>query len=125
MAGPNPLLTKTFDAGGAIAKYRILKAGAADEALIQATGVTAAMFAVADETVASGDRVDAVISGLTEVEFGGTVARGGYVTSDANGKAVVASPAAGVNSNVLGIAMASYVLGDIGNVLIGPGRIQG
>ncbi len=125
MAGPNTLLTKTFNAGGAITKYRLLKIGAADDAVIEAVGVTAPIVGVSSETVASGDRIDVDMAGLLEVELGGTVARGDYLTATAAGKAVKAAPAAGANNDVAGVAMASGVIGDIINVLMTPGRIQG
>jgi len=72
-----------------------------------------------------GKRVDIIMSDLAEVEYGGTVTRGDWLTTDANGKAVTAAPAAGTNNNVIGRATCSGVLGDIGCCLLVPGRIQG
>jgi hypothetical protein len=73
----------------------------------------------------AGDRIDVVRSGIAEVEFGGTVARGDPLTADASGRAVAAAPAAGANAYVIGFAEVSGVLGDIGSASILPGRIQG
>lgn len=125
MAGPNPLLTKTHDAGAAITKFRLLKIGAADEAVIHAVDGTAPIVAVSAETVASGARVEVEMAGLVEVELGGTVARGDYVTAGAAGVGVKSAPAAGVNSDVAGVAMVSGVSGDIINMMLSPCRIQG
>jgi hypothetical protein len=74
---------------------------------------------------ASGERTDIVHTGIADVEFGGTVTRGGPVTSDANGRAVAAAPAAGSNVRIIGFAVNSQVSGDIGPVLLEPGLMQG
>lgn len=122
----SPTQTKNFTAGGAITKRRIVKFGAADFTVIQAAAATDAMFGVAAELdAASGARVDVHTAGLAEVEYGGNVTRGQLLTSDANGKAVAAAPAEGVNNAVIGRAMLSGVSGDIGSVQIAPGQIQG
>ncbi len=125
MAGPNTLLTKAFNAGGAVTKYRLLKIGANDDEVIEAVGVTAPIVGVSSETVVSGARIDVDMAGLLKVELGGTVARGDYLTATAAGKAVKAAPAAGTNNDVAGVAMASGVNGDIINVMLMPCRIQG
>ena len=66
-----------------------------------------------------------VKSGIADVEFGGAVTRGAAVTSDANGKAVAAAPAAGSNVRIIGFAEVSAVAGDIGPILVAPGVMQG
>jgi hypothetical protein len=122
-----PGLTENFTAGAVIAPFRICKAGAADNLAIQATASTAGMFGVSDSLGASAtsDRVDIHTSGVVDVEYGGTITRDDFLTSDADGKAVSAAPAAGTNARVIGIARVSGVVGDIGLVQIVPGRIQG
>lgn len=122
----NPGLTKTRTAGGAIAGRRIVKHGASDGAVLQASAATDALIGVSERlTVASGERVDIVLSGLVEVDYGGNVTRGGPLTADANGKAIAAAPAAGATMRIIGFADVSGVSGDIGQVLIAPGFIQG
>lgn len=122
----NPGLIKTFTAEAAVAAYRIVKHGASDTAVVQAAASTDSLLGVSVAVPGDlGKRVDIVLSDTVEVEYGGTVTRGDWLTSDANGKAVTAAPAAGVNANVIGRAMASGVVGDIGLVLLAPGRIQG
>ena len=76
-------------------------------------------------TAAAGDTVRVMLSGITRVMLGGTVARGDWITTDAAAKGVKAAPGAGVNAAVIGKAMASGVDGDIISVLLAPGRIQG
>lgn len=122
----NPILRKNFIAGASVSAYRIVKFGADDNSVIQGAAVGDALLGVCDELGAdSGKRIDVTLSGVAEVQYGGTVTRGDLLTSDANGKAVTAAPAAGVNNRVIGVAMVSGVLDDIGSVLIQPGRIQG
>jgi hypothetical protein len=121
-----PTLTRNFVAGAALVKRRIVKFDSSDWTVIQATAVTEALVGVSAElTVASGERVDVHLAGVVEVEFGGTVTRGGMLTADSDGKAVAAAPAQGVNNNVVGRAIVSGSSGDIGLVLLAPGIIQG
>jgi hypothetical protein len=76
-------------------------------------------------TAAAGERLDIVHSGIAEVEYGGPVTRGQPLTSDANGKAVVAAPAAGANARIIGTAMINGADGTIGSVMVCPGYMQG
>lgn len=122
----NPTLTKTFVAEAAVTKRRIVKFGAADGQVLMGAAVGDTIFGVAAELDAAiGDRVDVHVAGIAEVEFGGAVTRGDFVTTDATGQAVAAAPAAGVNNAVIGRALVSGVAADIGTVLLAPGRIQG
>lgn len=121
-----PTLIKTYVAGGAITKRRIVKWGAADHTVVAAAAATDALIGVAcDLDAASGERVDVTLGGIAEVEFGGNVTRGAPLTADSAGKAVAAAPAAGVNNTIIGIAMVSGASGDIGTVLLSPGSVQG
>lgn len=123
----HPGLTKTFIAGAAIARRRFIKFDAVDGQVLQGAAATDGLFGVSDMSAdcAAGDRVDVRLSNVAEVDIGGTIPRGSLVTSDANGKAVAAAPAAGSNVRVMGIALASYVAGDIGDVFLTQGSMQG
>ena len=122
----NPSLIKTFVAGADVAVRRIVKFGAADGAVVQGAAVSDALVGVSHSLAAtSGGMVDVSLDGIVDVDFGGTITRGGAVTSDANGKAVAAAPAAGTNNRIIGFAMVSGVSGDIGKVLLKQGQIQG
>lgn len=127
MSSSNATLVKQFKAGAAIAKYRIVKFGSSDEHVVQAAAAADALFGVSVEVGADAaeDRLDVVVAGIAEVEFGGTVTRGALVTSDASGKAVAAAPAQGANVRVLGVARVSAAAGDIGSVILSPGSMQG
>lgn len=116
-----------FNAGGTVRPNRIVKIGAADQAVVEAAAAADLPVGVSAPTVTvgSGERVDVVMSGVHEVIAGGAVTRGTWVASDANGAAVAASPAAGVNNGVIGVALESAVAGDLFAVLVRPMRIQG
>ncbi len=120
-----PMLYRTYTAGGAIAAFRIVKPSA-DGAVVQAAAATDFLMGVTGPIApASGERVDVIKSGIAPVEFGGTVTRGGPVTADANGKAVAAAPGAGTNARIIGFAEVSAVSGDIADVFLYPGFMQG
>jgi hypothetical protein len=121
----NPGLVKTYDAGAAIAPFTIVKLSA-DGTVINGAAATDALIGVNNEIdVASGERADVIHTGIAQVKLAGTVARGGFVTSDATGKGVAAAPAAGSNNGVVGRALRSGVSGDIIPVLLFIGQIQG
>jgi hypothetical protein len=115
-----------YAAGAAVTKRRIVKFSA-DLTVVQAAAATDALVGVADSlgAEAAGARCEVYVAGVVEVEAGGNITRGAFVTSDANGRAVAAAPAAGANNRVIGIAQASAVSGDIVDVLLAPGQIQG
>lgn len=127
MMGQTSGLEKSVKCTAALAMaYIIAKFGADDDTLSQATASTEELVGVFQHTTsAAGDEVRVMLDGITRVVLGGTVTRGNYITSDANGKAVAAAPGAGVNAYVIGQALASGVAGDIIPVLLKQGRIQG
>jgi len=125
----NPMFTKTYDAGVAsIPPYTIVKFSA-DYTVVPAAAATDVLVGVTTEvtTVNAGDRTDIVHSGAPYVQLGGTVAAGDPLTSDSNGHAVKAAPAAGSNVNCIGRARYSGVSGDVIEVLmpIGGFVLQG
>lgn len=119
-------LIKNFVAGAAIIRRRFVKFGASDTTILLAAAATDAAIGVSSEIdAAQGERSDVMMSDIAEVEYGGAVTRGDFLTSDAVGRAVTAAPAAGANVRVHGQAMVSGVLGDIGSVHIAPSVMQG
>ncbi len=123
--GPNPILEKEYLADGAVAAYRIVKPGSAEDDAAQATAVSEKLLGVSQHAAVDNERVRVMEQGITKVEYGGNVAFGDPLTSDANGKAVAAAPSAGVNNYIIGFARAAGVSGDIGRALLSQGRIQG
>lgn len=126
--------TVALRAGGTIYNHRILAFGSSDDVVVQASASTDLFMgvsylpnahedpvrigqAIPTPSLDAGDTVDMVINGYPQVEYGGTVARGTAVTSDADGKAV----AAAAGDQILGYAGFSAVDGDIGPVIIQRG----
>jgi len=115
MSSPN--VTLPFTATTAITGRRILKHGATDGAAVQATAATEDFLGVSDSMGAAvGTVCDVHVTGPVPVEYGGPVTRGARLTSDAQGRAVVAAPAAGQTVEIVGRALISGVLGDFGKV---------
>lgn len=117
----NEDLVKSYTPGAAVAAHRICKIGAADGTAIQAAAATDVAIGIANQygAEATDDTVDVVHAGIANVEYGGTVARGAYLTADANGKAIATTTA---GNHVIGIAMVSGVNGQIGSCLIAISR---
>lgn len=122
----NDGLIKTFYADAAIAANTIVKAGSADNKCAQSTAVADKIIGVSDLAAgAAGDRVDVIMSGIAQIKYGGTIARGDLLTVNASGQAVTAAPAAGTNNRIIGVAMESGVSGDLGSVMVQLGTTQG
>lgn len=120
----NEGLAKTLVAGAAVAARRIVKFGSSDTAVVQAAAATDLIIGVSDLGADSGEYCDVIVDGIALVEYGGNVTRGQFLTSDANGKAVAAAPAATATNRIIGVAMKSGVSGDIGSVLIEQGSVS-
>lgn len=69
-----------------------------------------------DKPAAAGVPCNVRWAGSTKIALGGTVAAGDRLTSDANGKAIVAV----TGKQVVGIATVPGVSGDIGTMFISP-----
>lgn len=122
----NQLLTKAFLAEAAIAANRIVKFGSTDDYVVQGAAVSDSIFGVVGGIApAIGERCDVTLVGIEEVKLGGTVVRGGPITSDATGQGVAAAPAAGANNRIIGFAQMSGVIGDVIPVLLAPSSLQG
>jgi hypothetical protein len=123
----NILLARNFKAEAAVAANTIVKPSATtDGQVLPAAAVSDKLFGITtDIAAATGERCDVILEGVADVLYGGTVARGDLLTSDASGRAVTAAPGAGVNNRVIGTALVSGVVGDIGQIIISTGSIQG
>lgn len=113
----NPRDIKNFTASGAVAAKRIV-ALAAGGNVSQASAGTDNVIGVVELACESGSRVDVVTGGITEVEAGGSISCGNWVTADSDGKAVAAEAA----DEVLGKAMDDAAAGDYFPVRIAYGR---
>jgi len=114
-----PILTLNRTAGGAIAAYRIVTRGADEKTDVQADAASDALLGVnGPMAAASGERFDACVLGLAEVEYGGSVVRGNPLTADSDGRAIAAT----VNGQrIIGVAWEDGDEGTIGSVLLSPG----
>lgn len=122
----NPGLTKTYVAQGAIPARAIVKAGSSAGTVAVATSGTDAILGVNERLDATdGERVDVIHFGIAETVCGGNVAYGAMLTASDAGVAVTASPAAGVNAQVVGKALSGGVAGDIIDTLLTLGQAQG
>jgi len=112
-------LTKSLTATAAVTRRRLVTYGAADGTGVQASGTAAAIVGVSSEIdTAIGERISVhMIGNIADVEYGGNVSRGDPLTSDANGRAIVATAA---GQRCVGFAEVSGVLGDIGSVPVAP-----
>ncbi len=115
MSWRNPLLDKTYTAGGTINPYRLVKFGGADDILLQAAAASDALIGASGQVgAASGEVLDVTLVGVAEVTCGGSVTRGNMLTSDADGKAVVAS-----DGNIIaGLALKNGSANDVIPVLL-------
>lgn len=117
---------KSLKAQATVEGFRILKHGSADNTCIKAAAATDLLIGTADSLdKATGEMVDMDVRPVAEVRLGGTVTRGQALTSDANGKAVVAAPGAGSNVRIIGHAAISGVLDDVITYVRAPGVMQG
>lgn len=106
------ILRKAFTTPAAFAPYTFGKYSANGGEAVPAAAASDLLAGVSDEVGqvdAGGGRVELQLLGVAQLELGGSVTRGGEVTSDANGKGVAA-----VSTNFVGaIALSSGVVGDI------------
>lgn len=106
--------------------YLLMKYGAEDGVVVPAAGPTDLIIGgngnIGGEL---GDRIDIIVDDCVEVRLGGTVTRGDKLTADANGLAVTAAPATGVNAHIAGYATVSGVLNDVIWMRIAPSIMQG
>ena len=124
----NPQDIRTLKAGAALSEYRIVKPGADDDHILEAAANTDALIGIvlpgqstdpSDAFVAE-DPVDFATGGTARVEYGGTITRGAQLTADSQGRAVSTTTNA---HRVIGTALVSGVVGDLGSCLIDAGTL--
>lgn len=110
---------RTFTAEAAVEGYRIVKPGAAGGAVKAAAATDLLLGTSATrEDCPTGGLLNLALGPLPKVRLGGTVAAGQPITSDANGKGVVASTA---GNRYIGFAEVAGVLDDIVTYIRSPG----
>jgi hypothetical protein len=119
-------LVKSYNAGGAITAYSIVKPGTNDYDVVLAAASSDKCIGITREfAAASGEPVDVIQDGIANLKLGGTVTRGDLLMSDASGFGILAAASAGTNVRVIGIALISGVSGDVIPVMIEAGSFQG
>lgn len=95
-------------------QYRFVKGGAADGEVVVAAAATDLLLGVLQNTPAAAEAAQLQVVGISKILCGGVVTRFSRLTSDANGKAIVA-----VGAQVVGaIALQAGVDGDIISALV-------
>ena len=117
---------KNYTADGVIEKNRLVTFGA-EEGHMARAGVGDALIGTSGirGAAAAGDRIDVYHDQIRPIEYGGVVAYGDPLTSDASGRAIVAAPGAGTSVPIIGHAMEAGKLGTIGSVLVQPSVMHG
>ena len=123
----NPICMISCTASGAIAKRRIVALADGKQVAVQAKNTTKRLFGISDpgKDVTDGSRADIITHGFADVVYGGTISEGAPVTADADGKAVIATPAASAQAPIIGFAVEDGTDGVIGSVRLAPGIITG
>jgi len=109
-----PRFAITGVAGADLSAKRYRAVYMANTGKVLVAGVGSPIIGVLQTPEIAGAPVNIMIEGISFVEYGGVVAAGDNLTSDANGKAIVAS----AGSPVLGVAMCSGADTNIGAVLL-------
>lgn len=122
----NSLLTKNYTASTAVLAHRFVKFGGADKTVAHAVAANDGIVGVtADLGADAGDRVDVHHFGLGEIELGGAVTRGDFLTADALGRGVTAELAADEIIRSGALVLESGVEGDIVPCLLAPAAAVG
>ena len=105
-------------AGAALNASRIVKPGTGDFVVVTAAAATDPSLGVLEAfPYAAGEPCTVCISGIVEVVYGGTVAAGDPLTSDASGRAIKATVA---GQRCVGIAQRAGTIDQIGLVQVSP-----
>ncbi len=126
------LMPKEYEAASAILIRRFVKFDAAGK-VVQASAVgddivgVSALGVTSQDITDGKDRIRIDHLGKSDVTAGAAISPGQRLTTDANGKAVPAAPATGVNNSTGGYALseAATADNDIIPMMVQPGVIQG
>lgn len=122
----HPGTATPYTADADLPPYLIAKRGSITGNCAIAAAATDSLLGVTERVAVPAGQVASICrSGFPPVTYGGTVAAGDYLTSDANGKAIKAVPASGATMQVIGQAEEPGALNDIHPVAIALGQIKG
>lgn len=124
----NPVLILNFEQESAVDQYSIVKHGTNDNTVVKGAANTDKLFGIAGDYSANeaGKRIDITVLGSAEVEYGGIISRGDFVTADSDGHAVKITDTMleSGSVNAIGMALAGGVEGDILPVFVLPQKIS-
>lgn len=107
-------------AEGAILPNRFVTVGTTTGTVKQAVAATTVIIGSSTEVATdAGETAETFIELVPQVEYGGTVTYGAPLTSDSDGKAIVATI---TGQFIAGYAMSAGVVGDIGEYLHAIGK---
>ena len=118
-------MTIPLTASAAVTGRRILKMTGSKQAA-HAVASNERAFGVAEFDTPAGQPLGVLVTGVVKITAGAAVAAGSYICADAQGRAVAAAPAAGVNAFCIGLAIESAAAaGEEIDVLLGMVALQG
>ena len=109
-------LIKNYTAGAAIAANSLVKLSADGTVITAALPTDAIIGVTTDIAAASGDPVDVVHIGITEVKAGGVIARGALFSADTAGLAATAAE----DDRAIGMALVTTAANDLFPAVIFP-----
>lgn len=121
------MFSKNYVAAGAIPAYSLVKFnGVAGQVAVAAAATDEVVGVTGDVDVVAGERVDVIHLCEAQAVAGAAIAAGKFLVSDAAGRAVAAAPGAGANVRTVGYAReAAAALGDVIQIMVQPGSMQG
>ncbi len=131
MSHPSATIREMQATAAVIGARRIVRFDTTNQAqVLQASAVSDNLIGVVDSIVDVGASRSAsvVLSGIAEngVVAGAAFAAGAKLTTDSQGRAVAAAPAAGTNNQIVGIALEqATAAGDIVRILVQQCTVQG
>lgn len=121
-------LVKNFTAAAAVKPNRVVAFGATEGQIETAVSPTAKPFVGVTGilgAVAAGERLDAYLDGVHNLEAGAAFAQGAPLTVDNQGRVIAAAPAAATTQQIIGKALGvSTALGELVPVHIVPGTLS-
>lgn len=117
MAYTESKISVTMEAGQDLSDHQYRLVSLASDGQVDPTGAGASAVGVLmNDPSSAGRAAEVAIGGVVPVEFGGSVAIGADLASDANGKAVAAT----TGDQVIGVATESGGDGTVGSILFQP-----
>lgn len=118
-------LVKNFTAAGAVKPNRVVAFGTDEDTIETAVSPTAKAFVGVTGilgSAAAGERLDAYLDGVHNLEAGAVFGQGVQLTVDNQGRVIAAAPAATVTHQVIGKSLGrSTAVGELVPVHILPG----